>query len=117
MGISLQRKIARKTERLVYPSVRPIADWAFLKPSLAQKVMLDGIQPVHPVYVTPYALAGACMSAELGGLRYRHGRDITREIGGDLKFSLPTNGTIDRTVNTDVGQVEPDDEQINLTRI
>ncbi len=116
MGISLQRKIARKTERLVYPSVRPIADWAFLKPSLAQKVMLDGIQPVHPVYVTPYALAGTGMSAELDGLRYRHERDITREIGGDLKYSLSNNATIDLTVNTDFAQVEADDEQINLTR-
>ena len=45
MGIILQRKIARRTERLVYPPVPSIADWAFLKPSLAQKIVLDGVRP------------------------------------------------------------------------
>lgn len=118
MGISLQRKIARKTERLVFPSVRPVANWAFLKPSLAQKVVLEGIQPELPVYVTPYVLGGAGKSAALadGGTTFRHDTDVTREIGGDLKYSISNNATVDVTVNTDFAQVEADDEQINLTR-
>ena len=116
MGISLQRKIARKTERLVFPSVRPVANFAFLKPSLAQKVVLDGIEPELPVYVTPYVLAGAGKSAQLEGLRYGHDTELTREIGGDLKYSISNNATVDLTVNTDFAQVEADDEQINLTR-
>ncbi len=118
MGISLQRKIARKTERLVFPSVRPVANWAFLKPSLAQKVVLDGIRPEIPVYVTPYLLIGAGKTAELNtdATRYRHDSQITREIGGDVKVSLSNHATIDLTVNTDFAQVEADDQQINLTR-
>ena len=59
MGIALQRKVARKTERLVFPLVPPVADWAFLKPSLAQKIVLEGIHPRKPLYVTPYGLAGS----------------------------------------------------------
>ena len=118
MGISLQRKIARKTERLVFPSVEPVANWAFLKPSLAQKVVLQDIRPVHPVYVTPYALTGAGRSTALNdaGSAYRHHDEFTREIGGDLKYSLSNNATLDLTVNTDFAQVEADDQQINLTR-
>jgi hypothetical protein len=118
IGIALQRKVARKTERLVFPSVRPIADFAFLKPSLAQKVMLRGIRPHLPVYVTPYALAGGGESAALnrGGTAFQHDREWSREIGGDLKYSISNNATLDLTVNTDFAQVEADDQQINLTR-
>jgi len=118
IGIALQRKVARKTERLVFPSVRPIADFAFLKPSLAQKVMLRGIRPHLPVYVTPYALAGGGESAALnrGGTAFQHNREWSREIGGDLKYSISNNATLDLTVNTDFAQVEADDQQINLTR-
>ena len=118
MGISLQRKIARKTERLVFPSVEPVANWAFLKPSLAQKIVLQDVQPVHPVYVTPYVLTGAGRSTALNDARtaYRHRDEFTREIGGDLKYSLSNNATLDLTVNTDFAQVEADDQQINLTR-
>lgn len=118
MGISMQRKIARKTERLVFPSVRPVTDWAFLKPSLAQKIVFEGIRPELPVYVTPYALAGAGRSAALneGRTAYRHQDELTHEVGGDLKYGISNNATLDLTVNTDFAQVEADDQQINLTR-
>ncbi len=56
MGITLQRKVARKTERLVYLPVLSIANWAFLKPSLAKKILLRGIRPQNPVYLTAYGL-------------------------------------------------------------
>jgi hypothetical protein len=93
MGIALQRKVARKTERLVFPPVPSIANWAFLKPSLAQKIVLEGIRPRKPLYV-----------------------DLKGEVGGDLKYGLTNNLTLDLTVNTDFAQVEADDQQVNLTR-
>ncbi len=58
MGIALQRKVARKTERLVFPPVPPVADWAFLKPSLAKKIVFEGIKSERPLYVTAYGLGG-----------------------------------------------------------
>lgn len=118
MGIILQRKVARKTERLVFPSVPSIADWAFLKPSLAQKIVLEGIRPRTPLYVTPYGLSGLGQSFPLndGGTGYPREDDVKVEAGLDLKYGLTNNLTMDLTINTDFAQVEADDQQVNLTR-
>lgn len=118
MGIALQRKVARKTERLVFPSVPPIANWAFLKPSLAQKIVLEGIRPRKPLYVTPYGLSGLGQSFQLNdaGTGYPREDDLSAEAGMDLKYGLTRNLTLDLTFNTDFAQVEADDQQVNLTR-
>ncbi len=118
MGLALQRKIARRAERVVYPPVQPIADWAFLKPSLAQKVILRDVYPRRPLYITPYVLAGTGRVSELttDGAAYSQNTDREFEIGGDVKYGLTDNTTLDLTVNTDFAQVEADDEQVNLTR-
>lgn len=118
MGFAVQRKVARKTERLVFPHVPPVADWAFLKPSLAQKIVLEGIYPRKPLYVTPYGLSGveqaySAQSTEPSIVRHD---DTLVEVGGDLKYGLTNNLTLDLTVNTDFAQVEADDQQVNLTR-
>ena len=118
MGIILQRKVARKTERLVFPAVPSIANWAFLKPSLAQKIVLEGIRPSTPLYVTPYGLGGVEQSFRLNGAGTDYPRedDLKTEVGGDLKYGIGNNQTLDLTVNTDFAQVEADDQQVNLTR-
>ncbi len=118
MGIILQRKVARKTERLVFPPVPSIADWAFLKPSLAQKIVLEGIRPRKPLYVTPYGLSGIEQSFPLNdtGTGYPREDALKAEVGVDLKYVPTNNSTLDLTVNTDFAQVEADDQQINLTR-
>lgn len=118
MGIILQRKVARKTERLVFPPVPAIADWAFLKPSLAQKIVLEGIRPSKPLYVTPYALSGLEQAFRLNdaGTGYPRADKFKAEAGVDLKHGFSNNLTLDLTVNTDFAQVEADDQQVNLTR-
>ena len=118
MGIILQRKVARKTERLVYPPVPSIADWAFLKPSLAQKIVLEGIRPSKPVYLTPYGLSGLEQTFPLNeaGTGYPREDDPKVEAGVDLKYGITNNLTLDLTANTDFAQVEADDQQVNLTR-
>ena len=118
MGITLQRKVARKTERLVFPPVPSIANWAFLKPSLAQKIVLEGIRPHKPLYVTPYGLSGLGQSFALNEAQTSYPRedDLKGEAGVDLKYGLTNNLTLDLTVNTDFAQVEADDQQVNLTR-
>jgi hypothetical protein len=118
MGITLQRKVARKTERLVFPPVPSIADWAFLKPSLAQKIVLEDIRPRKPLYVTPYGLSGLEQSYSLNdtGTGYPREDELKAEAGVDLKYGITHNLTLDLTVNTDFAQVEADDQQINLTR-
>jgi len=118
MGITLQRKVARKTERLVYPPVPSVADWAFLKPSLAQKIVLEGIRPRTPLYVTPYGLSGVEQAFLLNesGTGYPREDDLKAEAGLDVKYVPTNNLALDLTVNTDFAQVEADDQQINLTR-
>src|SRR6185295_3954115 len=38
------------------------------------------------------------------------------DFGGDLKWGIRPNLTLDATYNTDFAQVEADEEQVNLTR-
>ncbi len=42
--------------------------------------------------------------------------EFTGEVGGDLKYGLTPNLTLDLTANTDFAQVEIDEQQVNLTR-
>ena len=115
MGITLQRKIARKTERVVYPPVPSIANWAFLKPSLARKILFEDLRSVRPIYITGYSLGGM----EHDALPLQPGVTTSAylaDAGLDLKYGLSNNVTADLTLNTDFAQVEADDQQINLTR-
>ena len=118
MGLSVQRKIARKVERLVFPPIPPKTDWAFLKPSLAQKIVIEGVKPTQTVYVTPYALGGITSTNQLNATQsgYTKNRDAQGDIGGEVKFSITNNLTMDFTVNTDFAQAEADDQLVNLTR-
>ncbi len=77
MGIIVQRKIAHKNERLVFPEVPPITNWAFLRPSLAQKISFTGISPSKTLYVTPYVLGGHLRNYTLNEASdgYEEGRD------------------------------------------
>ncbi|MCB0471463.1 MAG: carbohydrate binding family 9 domain-containing protein [Flavobacteriaceae bacterium] len=118
MGFIVQRKIARKTERLVFPAVPPITNWAFLRPSMAQKIVFDGIKPRKTLYVTPYVLAGNGQEYQLNepGTAYDKNTNSKFDVGGDVKFSITNNLTADFTVNTDFAQAEADDQLVNLTR-
>ncbi len=116
MGISAYRYIPRKNERQVYPEIPP--DYDYLRPSLAQDAVLEGVITAKPVYVTPYVLSGVGQTAMLNSQTdsYYLDSQTEAEAGGDLRYSLTSNLTLDLTVNTDFAQVEADDYQVNLTR-
>jgi hypothetical protein len=117
MGILLQRKIARKTERVVFPLVPPIADFAFLKPSLAQKIILHNVHSSKPVFFAPYALSGfERIAKENSNSPLEYTTNNKNEIGLDVKYNLSNRMTLDITANTDFAQVEADDKQVNLSR-
>ena len=118
MGLTVQRKIARKLERLVFPAVPPKTDYAFLRPSLAQKIVLEGVKPIKTIYVTPYLLAGHEHTNTLNndGSGYSASNELQGDVGGDVKFSITNNLTADFTVNTDFAQAEADDQLVNLSR-
>lgn len=117
MGFSVQRKIARRSERLIYPPVSPSIAWGFLRPSLARKIVFEGVYSRKPLYVTPYGLSGLEHAGGLNALDESWGEnEFKREIGVDLKYGITNNLTLDLTVNTDFAQVEADDQLVNLTR-
>jgi len=119
MGLIAWRWSAYNSENVTFPSIDPkYGMWATWKPSLAQKVVFENINPAKPVYISPYVLGGYTNENLLNSdeTAYENNKDFTRNIGGDLKYSLTSNLTMDLTVNTDFAQVEADDQQINLTR-
>jgi len=119
MGVIAYRFIPRKNERHTFPAIEP--RWGglgFAKPSRARRVTLEGVKQGKPVYLTPFALGGAGYLPALpdGADAWESDRDLTRELGMDLRWSPTSNLTVDLTVNTDFAQVEADDQQVNLTR-
>lgn len=118
MGVTAYRYIARRNERYVFPNIPPNWSIGFAKPSQARDVVLTNVKSERPVYVTPYAVVGVDQRARRTDDRsdYRQSREIRREIGGDLRYNVTSNLTLDLTANTDFAQVEADPERVNLTR-
>jgi hypothetical protein len=119
MGVTIWRRIARRNEMISWPGIRH--DWgtnSIFKASQMTEMALRGVQHSNPVYVTPYALAGAARAQRLDadGDRYRADDRTSVETGLDVKYSPTTNLSLDITLNTDFAQVEADDQQVNLTR-
>ncbi len=119
MGLTAWRWIPHKNESLIFPAIDPkFGAFAMLKPSEAREVIFTGMQPKKPVYLTPYVLTGWKESNHLNDAKtnYIYTSDPIFKIGGELKYGLTSNLTLDLTVNTDFAQVEVDDQQVNLTR-
>ena len=119
MGMAARRMIGRKTEMITHPAMSPShGSFAYRKPSLMRTVVLEGVERLRPIYVTPYALGGrgATQVFSVADGRYHRDTDWVREAGVDIKYGLTSNLTLDLTVNTDFAQVEADDQQVNLTR-
>ncbi|MEX1013825.1 MAG: DUF5916 domain-containing protein, partial [Candidatus Paceibacterota bacterium] len=118
MGLSLNRIIVRKTERAIYPAIEPNTNFAHLKPSRMQKIVLEGVESQRPVYISPYVLGGVeRVSEEVSdGSGYKFNYNRMTEAGLDVKYGLTNNLTLDLTLNTDFAQVEADDQQVNLSR-
>ncbi|MES2306782.1 MAG: DUF5916 domain-containing protein [Gemmatimonadota bacterium] len=118
MGLLITRFITESNEWSTFPAVDPHFPNADAQPSLAQAVILEGVRPTRPAYLTPYLLAGVASTNDpsADGSSIVHSRSTTRELGGDLKVALTSNLNLDLTANTDFAQVESDDQQVNLTR-
>ena len=119
MGLTVFRYIGRNGEHHTYPErTQDWGFWSFIKPSLSQEIVFEGIESTRPVYFTPYVLAGTSRSARLNDsdTAYNIDKGPTLDVGLDLKLGLTRNLTLDLTANTDFAQVEADDQQVNLTR-
>ena len=118
MGLLAMRRSSARNETVTHPEAPPRFASAMTRPSLGQKIALAGVRPQRPLWVTPYLLGGGTSRAVLDepAAAWRRERSTAREVGGDLKYGLTSNLTLDLTVNTDFAQAEADDQQVNLTR-
>jgi hypothetical protein len=119
MGLIVNRTFAGRASTSTFPPIPPDwGFWSFIKPSQAQKVIMEGVYSRKPVYVTPYALGGIEQQYNLNAQEtaYRRFDEQTYNYGLDLKYGLSNNFTLDLTLNTDFAQVEADNQQVNLTR-
>jgi hypothetical protein len=118
MGVILMRWSPAKPEMSTYPAVSPKFNTAYWKPSLSRVVEFEGLHPKKPVYITPYIISGVGQVNELNeaGIDYKMKSTLKLDAGGDIKYSITNNLTLDLTINTDFAQVEADDQKINLTR-
>lgn len=109
-GFGVWRDIERYRERVSWPLWSPTRSG--LSSQLGQLTGLTGITTARRLEVTPYAVTKN-VQRTLPGARYA--RDQQMAIGGDLKFGITPNVTLDATVNPDFGQVESDPSVVNLT--
>jgi len=119
MGMILNRRISYMNEVVTYPLIDPKYGFtAYLKPSLAQTIEFENIEPHNPVYISPYVLGGYSSMYDLNDAETEYLKEDKPklEAGLDVKYSLTSNLTLDLTANTDFAQVEADDQQVNLTR-
>ena len=119
MGMILNRRISYMNEMVTYPLIDPRYGFtAYLKPSLAQTIEFENIEPHNPVYISPYVIGGYSSAFDLNvdETQYLKEDKPKLEAGLDVKYSLTSNLTLDLTANTDFAQVEADDQQVNLTR-
>ena len=110
MGLTVTRLVSRLNERVTFPAIDPKFD--FRRPSVAQDVVVRGVQASRPLYVTPYVLAGTSRTPATA----RGTHETTRDLGLDIRYPLTGELTLDLTANTDFAQVEADDQQVNLDR-
>ncbi|HEY3286212.1 MAG TPA: DUF5916 domain-containing protein [Gemmatimonadaceae bacterium] len=73
-----------------------------------------GPQP-RKLELMPYTVARGVFKPSVAGDPYQSGSDKQASVGGDIKYLLTTNLTLDATINPDFGQVEVDPSVLNLS--
>jgi len=111
-GFGIWRDIERYRERSSWPLWSPTRTG--ISSQLGRLEGLRGISTERRVEVTPYGVTkNVQRTLPPPGSRYERKQEMT--AGGDLKFGITPNVTLDATVNPDFGQVEADPSVVNLT--
>jgi hypothetical protein len=109
-GFGVRRDIERYKERVSWPRFVPTQS-GFVS-QLGRLSGLTGISTAQRLEVTPYVVTKN-VQRTMPNARFDRDQRIT--LGGDLKFGITPNVTLDATVNPDFGQVESDPAVLNLT--
>jgi len=108
-GFAVWRDIERYKERVSWPAYRP-SQIGFVS-QLGDIRGIDGIPAPRRFDVMPYSVAKSEPRPTAAGFD----RHQSFAGGGDFKYGLTSNFTVDGTVNPDFGQVEQDPAVLNLS--
>ena len=108
-GIMIMRDIVRRSERDSWPIYR--RSKSGIASQFGEVSGLRGLGSPHRLEIAPYVVAKNASVSQTTGF----GRKQKQTFGGDLKYGVTSNLTLDATVNPDFGQVEADPAQLNLT--
>jgi hypothetical protein len=115
-GVQIRRSIRRKNEWVYLTRVPQVlaGPMALNRISAAGTLVGLDLPPAgRNIEVKPYALAQV-VTDRVRTPATENARSA--EVGGDLKYHVTPNLTLDLTANTDFAQVEIDEQQVNLTR-
>ena len=108
-GITLLRDLYRYTERYSWPLIRQSkAGWVS---QFGHVTGLDDLEAPRRLEAAPYVVTKN--ASQIRNNAFTRGSDAT--IGGDVKYRVASNLTLDATINPDFGQVEADPAVLNLT--
>ncbi len=118
-GLMLSRTIIRKNERVIWPAIgREYGGFDGVRAAVSQYGVLKGIRNIrrgNNIEIKPYVISGA-QEIRPDLQNEQTDVDYTYDFGGDFKWGITSNLTLDMTVNTDFAQVESDNVQLNLSR-
>ena len=112
-GFNVYRKINRLNEEIFW-RIPPKAEPGFVS-RFGDLEGIAGIRPPQRIEILPYSVLTAATAPSQQGNPFRGGTSGSASFGGDLKFGLTSNITLDATFNPDFGQVEADPAVVNLT--
>jgi len=108
-GIMFMRDIVRRSERSSWPLYRRSKNG--ISSQFGEVTGIRGLSTTHKLEIAPYVIAKNSTVPQANGF----GRTQKQSIGGDLKYGVTSNLTLNATINPDFGQVEADPAQLNLT--
>jgi hypothetical protein len=113
-GFNAARVIKRKNEEVLWSSWGRDNGGLFKIARAGDLTGLAGLRQGANLQIEPYVLGRVRGAANVDPEEFDDDEEIS--AGGDAKWGITPNQTLDLTVHTDFAQVEADVAQINLTR-
>jgi hypothetical protein len=107
-GLTIDRDIYRYAERVIWPIISP-SKTGFVN-QFGTLDGLDDLEPPRRFEALPYVVTKT--ASQIVNNTFATRSNVT--VGGDLKYQVASNLTLDATVNPDFGQVESDPAVLNL---
>jgi Domain of unknown function (DUF5916)/Carbohydrate family 9 binding domain-like len=108
-GLTIDRDIYRYAERVSWPMFDQSK--AGMVSQFGTLTGLDGLDAPRRLEAMPYVLTKS--GSRIVGNRFANQSSLA--VGGDLKYRVASNLTLDATINPDFGQVEADPAVLNLS--